>query len=106
MATYSTGIAATWGGVAFQEVTGLSWTYGSGSPKGRSVVWTDNLGTVSIQCLGSANVTSAEYGLRKDLAITGGGANLTVKALYESLSAAPELNGVTRFTVTFKILDG
>jgi hypothetical protein len=106
VATYSTGMTATWGSTPFQEVTGLSWTYGSSSPKGRSSVWTDDLGSVSIQCLGAANVTSVEYGKRKDLAITGGGANLTVKALYESLSATPELNGITRYTVTFKILDG
>jgi len=31
---------------------------------------------------------------------------LTVQAVWESLSVANEVNGVTRYTVTFKILDG
>lgn len=106
MATYSTGISATWGGTAFVEVTDLNWSYGGGPPKGRSVVWTDELGSVSITCLGSANTSTAEYGLRKALAISGGGQSLSVNAVWESLTVAPELNGVTRFTVTFKILDG
>ena len=106
MATFSTGITATWGSSSFQEVTGLSWTYGGGLPKGRDSAWTDEVGSVTIECLNSANVTSGQYGLRNDLAITGGGANLTCKAVYESLSATPELNGITRYTVTFKLLDG
>jgi len=104
VATYSTGITATWGGVAFQEVTDLAWTYGS-EPKGRSAVWTDDVGTLSITCLGAANTGIGEYGLRKDLVLSGGGQALTSKAIWESLSVAPELNGVTRFTVTLKLLD-
>lgn len=106
MATYSTGISATWGGTAFAEVTGLAWTYGGGAAKGRDAVWTDDLGTVSIECLSSANVSTAEYGLRKQLVISGGGANLTTYAVYESVGVAGEVNGVTRYTVTFRILDG
>lgn len=106
MASYSTGIAVTWGGSPFSEVTGLSWSYGGGTPKGRSVVWSDELGSVSIECLGSANVSSAQYGVRNDLAISGGGQSLTCKALYESVAVSSELNGVTRYSVTFKILDG
>jgi len=104
VATYSTGITATWGAVAFREVTDLAWTYGS-APRGRDVEWTDDAGTVSITCLGSANIDIGEYGLRKDLVLSGGGQSLTSKAIWESLSVAPELNGVTRYTVTFKLLD-
>ena len=106
MATYSTGITATWGGVAFAEVTGLSWTYGGGSPKGRSVIWSDELGSVSVECLGAANISTAEYGLRKQLVISGGGQSLTAYALYESVGVASQVNDVTRYSVTFKILDG
>jgi hypothetical protein len=104
VATYSTGIAATWGGVAFQEITDLSWSYGS-EPRGRSVAWTDDVGTVSITCLNSANTGIGQYGLRKQLVLSGGGQALTINAIWESLSVAPELNGVTRYTVTFKLLD-
>lgn len=105
MATYSTGVSVTWGGVAFTEVTGLSWTYGGGAPKGRSVVWTDEAGSVSVECLGTANTSIAEYGLRKQLVISGGGQSLTNYAVWESLSVANEVNGITRFTVTFSLLD-
>lgn len=106
MATYSTGVSVTWGGSAFSEVVGLDWTYGGGAPKGRSVVWTDDAGSVSITALGGANTSTSEYGLRKQLVISGGGQSLTVQAVWESLSVSNEVNGVTRYTVTFKILDG
>jgi hypothetical protein len=106
VATYSTGITATFGSTTFTEVTDLAWTYGGALPKGRSTPWTDDVGSVSLTCLGTAGVTTTNYGVRNDLTITGGGANLTSKAVYEGLSVAPELNGVTRYTVTFKILDG
>lgn len=106
MATYSTGITATWNSTPFTEVTGLSWNYGGGPSKGRSVVWSDDLGSVNLECLGSANVSTAEYGLRKQLTISGGGQSLTTYAVYESVGVTSEVNGVTRYTVTFKILDG
>lgn len=106
MAAYSSGVSVSWNGGAFQEVTSLSWTWGGGSPKGRSAVWTDEVGTVSIQCLAGANVATGQYGLRGDLVITGGGQALTCKAVYESVAVASEVNGVTRYTVSFRILDG
>jgi hypothetical protein len=104
VAFYSTGISATWGGVAFQEITDLSWSYGS-APRGRDAVWTDDAGSVTITCLGANNTGLGEYGLRKQLVLSGGGQSLTNQAIWESLSVAPELNGVTRYTVTFKLLD-
>lgn len=106
MATYSTGVSATWGGVAFSEVVGLAYSYGSGTPKGRSSDWTDELGSVSLTCLGTANTSKSEYGLRKQLVVTGGGNNLTEYAQWESVAVANEVNGVTRYTVTLKLLDG
>ena len=106
MATYSTGITATFGSTTFTEVTDLSWTYGGSLPKGRSSTWTDERGSVSLTCLGSAGTSTANYGERKDITIAGGGASLTSKAVYEGVSVAPELNGVTRYTVTFRLLDG
>lgn len=106
MATHSTGITASFGGTAFGEVTDISWTYGGALPKGRSVIWTDDVGSVTLTCLGATGITTANYGLRNDLVISGGGASLTCKAVYEGLNVAPELNGVTRYSVTFKLLDG
>ena len=105
MATYSTGVTATWGGAAFEEIVELSYTYGGGLPKGRAVIWSDELGSVTLTCLGSANISSAQYGQRKQLVLAGGGQSLSVMAVCESLTITPQLNDVTRFAVTFKILD-
>lgn len=105
MAAVSQGVSVTWNGITFQEVTGLSWTYGGGPSKGRSVVWTDDVGSVAIECLGSNNTGIGNYGVRATLVISGGGQSLTNPAVWESLSVANELNGVTRYTVTLKLLD-
>lgn len=105
MASYSAGVSVTWNGIAFQEVTGLTWTYGGGPPKGRSVIWTDEAGTCSVECLGVNNTSTSNYGARATLSISGGGQSLTNPAVWESLSVANEVNGVTRYTVTFKLLD-
>lgn len=105
MATYSTGISATWGAVTFAEMQSLSWNYGGAGAKGRSAPWSDELGTVSIQCLNVSGMETANVGQRQQLSITGGGCTLTAYAVYESVGVDAELNGVTKYTVTLKILD-
>lgn len=103
MATYSTGIGVTWGSVTFTEVTGLSWTYG-GENIGRSANFNPQPGSVSVTALGTVPGIGV-VGSRNTLAVTGGGMNLTQTAVLESVSAAAELNGVTRYTVEFTLLD-
>jgi hypothetical protein len=105
VASYSQDVSVSWGGTPFTEVVGLDWQYAGGPPKGRGVVWTDEAGSVTVTTLGNANTSGSEYGLRKELVISGGGQGLTSYAVWESLSVANEVNGVTRFTVTFKLLD-
>lgn len=105
MATYSTGISATWGSVTFAEMQSLSWNYGGAGAKGRSAPWSDELGAVSIQCLNVTGISTANVGSRQQLVISGGGCGLTVQAVYEGVSVDAELNGVTKYTVTFRILD-
>jgi hypothetical protein len=110
MATYSTGLSATWGGVAFTEVYEVGVPlFGSvrkdRSTSGTTQGWTDEVGDVSISCYGTHNVNTQEYGQRKPLAITGGGVSLTFNAVCTGVAATPELNGVTRFTFTAKLLD-
>lgn len=103
MATYSTGISVFWNGIAFQEVAALSWTYG-GTPKGREVVWTDSPGSVAIACFGTANTSQTNWNEMAQLSISGGGVSLTADAIWESVSVSNELNGVTRYSVTLKLL--
>lgn len=105
MATYSTGVSVSWGGTPFAEVYDCSYSLGGSLPKGRDSEWTDELGQVTVSCYGTANVNAGEYGKRKTLAISGGGASLTTPAVLESLAVQYGLNDVTRFTVTFRILD-
>ena len=102
MANYSTAITVTFNGASATEVVGLSWTWGGGLPKGRSVVWTDDAVTVNVETLGAAS--TGAYGTRGTLTITGGGMGLTCTACCTSVSAAAELNGVTRYTTEFKII--
>jgi hypothetical protein len=102
VASRSEGISVTWNGTAFQEVTDLSWSYG-GDGKGRSVAWTDAPGSVAIACLGTANTSTALWNTRAEVAISGGGQSLTAQAVWESVSVASELNGVTRYSVTLKL---
>jgi hypothetical protein len=105
VATYSTGIEVSWDGAAFSEIQSLSWNAGGGGSKGRSSPWTDEVGSVSLQCLNAANVSTTCLGTTATLVITGGGCALTVPAIYESASVDAELNGVTKYSVTLKILD-
>lgn len=106
MATLSQGITVTWGSVTFAEVTDLQVSYGGSSPVGRSKPWSADAGTVSVACFGSTGISASLFGLRDELTISGGGVSLTCNAIYEGWTAAPEVNGVTRFTVNFKLLDG
>lgn len=103
MAGYSNNIAVAWAGVTFSEVTGLSWTYG-GENIGRSANFNPNPGSVSVTALGTVPGIGV-VGNRGTITITGGGMNLTQTAVLDSVSAAAELNGVTRYTVAFTLLD-
>lgn len=102
MATYSTGITVSFNGAAASEVVGLSWSWGGGMPKGRSVIWTDDGGSVSVETYGAQS--TAAYGVRGTLVIAGGGMGLTVTACCTAVSASAEVNGATRYTSTFQIL--
>jgi len=104
MATYSTGISVTWNGTPFTEVQELSWNYG-GSRTGRDTAWSAEQGSVSVTCLGIANVNISNFGTRAQLVISGGDAGLSTYAIWESVAVAPERNGVTRYTVSFRIVD-
>lgn len=110
MATYSTGLSASWDGSAFTEVFDISVQFASGPRKDRAAVasttgWTDEAGTVSISAYGVTNMDSFQFGARKPLVLSGGGIGLTFDAVCTGVSATPQLNGVTRYTFTAKLLD-
>ena len=104
MATPSTGIAVTFNGTAALEVTELQWTFGGSMPQGRNTTWVPNFGTATIGVIGN-NVTSALRGVRGALVVTGGGCTLSTMAVCTGVSLAAELNGITRYTVSFEFVE-
>lgn len=108
MAQYSTGITATWNSQTFNEVRSLSWQWGAARQDrglGTAQGWTPEPGSVTLTCLGTgSNVTTGNVGKLYPLSITGGGAALSCNAVFESLSVQPELNGVTQYSITLKIV--
>ena len=103
MATYASGVSATWGGTSFGEVTELSVTHGGSLPLARASTWTLDVGTIEIKCLTTANISTTKYGKRADLAITGGGLAYSGKAVLEKFTMAGVVNDVSRYAVTLRI---
>jgi hypothetical protein len=110
MATFSTGLSATWGGVSFTEIFAVDAPLLGGLRKDRSISsatqgWTDEVGEITISCYGTHNISTQEYGKRKALTVSGGGMSLTYNAVCIAVNATPELAGVTRFSFTAKLMD-
>ena len=113
MADICAGLTVTWGKDAFDEVTSIKVDATRGLPVARDAVWSLDLGTITIECLGSANVSPAMYGRRDVLAIEGdetgkagtGGITWYGDCIYQSYQATGKVNDVARYVVTFKILD-
>lgn len=100
MAIPSQGVSIAWGTATFQEVRSFAWNYG-----GKSIGRTDpEIGRAAVVCLGTANTAITNHGLRKSLVVTGGGHDLTVDAIWDSVSASAEVNDVSSFTVTFRLI--
>jgi len=102
VATYSTGVTATFPGATITEIVDLSFNFGGGMPEGRMSTFKALLGSVQVATLGGA--TSSIYGTRGSLVISGGGLELTVFAVCTDVAAVAELNGLTRYSYTFEIL--
>jgi hypothetical protein len=103
MADYSAGVTATWNGTNFGEVTELSVTHGGAMPLARASTWTLDVGTIEIKCLTTANISTANYGKRSLLTITGGGLAYSGKAVLEKFTLAGVVNDVSRYAVTLRI---
>lgn len=100
MATSSQGLSIAWGTATFQEVRSFAWNYGGGSIGRES----SEIGRAVVVCLGTANTAITNHGQRKQLVATGGGHNLTVDAIWDSVSATAEVNDVSSFTVSFRLV--
>jgi hypothetical protein len=93
---------ASFGGSPLSEIVGLSLNYGGGLPEARGAAWKSSLGQVQIESLGGASTSF--WGVRKTLAISGGGVSLTMAAVCTDVGAVAEVNGITRYTYTFDLI--
>ena len=108
MAIACTGVTATWGGLTLGEVVEIDVTKGGSLPIGRGSTvstgaWAIDAGTIEMKCLSTANLSMAEYGLKKPLAFTGGGLTFSTKAICQTLRMSGKVNDVARYAATFKI---
>ena len=102
MANYSTGIAVSFGGSQASEVTSIAWLFGGSMPIGRGSAYTNDFGNCTVEML--SGVSTALYGVRGVLQITGGGADLSVMAVCIGVGTSAEINGVTRYTAQFSFV--
>lgn len=103
MATYATGITATWNSVDFGEVTELRVTHGGALPLARASTWTLDVGTIEMSCLSTANISTANYGKRSLCTIAGGGMAHRVNAVLEKFTLTGVVNDVAKYTVTLRV---
>jgi hypothetical protein len=103
MATYATGITATWNGTSFGEVTEIAVTHGGSLPLARASTWTLDVGTIEMKCLSTANISTANYGKRGTVTIAGGGLGYTGTAVLERFTLGGVVNDVARYSVTLRI---
>lgn len=103
MATYSAGVTAAWNGVNFGEVASLKVTHGNALPLARASTWTLDLGTIEMSCLHTANISTANYGVRSLFTIAGGGLAYRANAVLEKLTLEGKVNDVARYGVTLRV---
>ena len=98
MATYASGVTATWDGTSFGEVTDLAVTHGGSLPLARASTWTLDVGTIEIKCLSTANISAATADLGHSLGNAtwtarsiASGPNCTTEQLAETKSSPGNL---------------
>lgn len=105
MATYATGITATWSAVSFKEVFALSLTTGA-QRQGRSAPWPQGQGgSITVSTFDGTNMSTGNIGKREAVTISGGGVSFSGFGIMDAVTADPELNGVTRFSATITLCD-
>lgn len=101
MAIPCQGIAITWGGTAFSEVVSFAYNYGGNSISREKA----DVGRAVVTCLGTANTSITHHGQRRQLVATGGGHNLTIDAIWQSMAASATTNDVSSFVVNFRLVE-
>lgn len=111
MAIRVQGVQIAWGGVTVSEPVDVELDLQRGLPIGRSVVWTLDLGTITVLSHLNTVLGMSEYGKRKILRIQfRNEANALVTlwetdCIYQGMAVKGELNNVWQFAFTFKVMD-
>ena len=103
MATYCAGVTATWNSVDFGEVVDIKVSLDGDLPIARGSTWTLDAGSITIACLGSANISAAQFGKKATLSLAGGGVDFSTKAICERVELSGTVNDIARYAASFKI---
>lgn len=104
MATYATGITATFNGTTLGELTEIGVVGGGSLPIARSHRFAVDAGTIDVKCFLASGIGPAAYGQKGTFAITGGGLAFTTKAILQTYRLEGKANDVARYAATLKIV--
>jgi hypothetical protein len=102
MASTSTGITVHFNGAQIFDVIDVKYDYGGGVPTARTFNWKSEMGTVTISSYGL--ISTGNWGTRGFVVINGGGMGFTNMGVCTSVGGQPQLNGVTKYSMTIKLL--
>ena len=105
MATSShgqSGVTFNFNGSTIGQIFDLKWDYGQGMPTARQFLWKEEMGSVTVGSFGF--ISTGLWGTRGMLTITGGGMGFTNMAVCTAVSATAQVNGVTKYSATFKLV--
>lgn len=104
MATYATGITASFNGTTLGEVAEIGVVGGGSLPLARNSRFTLDAGTIDVQCFLPDGIGPAAYGQKGTFSIAGGGLAFTTKAILQTYRLAGKVNDVARYAATLKIV--
>lgn len=104
------GCTVTWGTATLTEVRAVEIDLQRGPPRGRTVIWTLNLGQIRVQTFGVGAVPDSDYGKRKRLTVLcpNGTTALTIHdsdCIYQDRGTQLEPNGALTLALTFRVMD-
>lgn len=104
MATYATGVTASFIGINLGEVAEIDVVAGGSLPLARSSRFAVDAGTIDIKCFSPDGIGPAAYGQKGTFAIAGGGLTFTTKAILQTCKLSGKANDVARYAATLKIV--
>lgn len=111
MATRVSGVTVRWGGLIVAEATDVEFDLQRGLPVGRSVVWTLDLGTITVLANANTALPLTEYGKRNLLNVQyrdESGFLQTLwdsDCLYEGGTIKGAMNDIWKFAFVFRVMD-